>query len=175
MRVISGKYKRKPLKGFNIDGTRPTMDRIKESMFAMIQNEISEKKCLDLFAGSGALGIEALSMGAKMCYFVDHNKEAIKTINYNLKNIEEQTIVLNKDYQKALKYFKDNQITFDLIILDPPYQKQDILNIIKTIDKYSLLNKNGLLIVETNEELEDYYNCLKTKKISDKLIKIYRK
>ena len=69
MRVISGKYKGKNIMGFNIMGTRPTMDRVKESMFGMIQNNIKNSVCLDLFAGSGSLGIEALSNGAKMCYF----------------------------------------------------------------------------------------------------------
>ncbi len=175
MRIISGKYKRKQLKGFNIVGTRPTMDRVKESMFAMIQNQITNSICLDLFAGSGALGIEAISMGAKECYFVDNNKEAIKVINDNLKGIKEKTFVLNKDYKTALKYFKTKQITFDLIILDPPYQTQDILSIIKQIDKYNLLKEDGLIIVETTLELIDYYPCVKTKKIGDKLIKIYKK
>ena len=80
MRVISGKYKGKKLDGFNIEGTRPTMDRVKESMFALIQNEIKDAICLDLFAGSGSLGIEALSNGAKKCYFVDKNQIAIETI-----------------------------------------------------------------------------------------------
>ena len=175
MRIISGKYKRKQLKGFNIVGTRPTMDRVKESMFAMIQNQITNSICLDLFAGSGALGIEAISMGAKECYFVDNNKEAIKVINDNLKGIKEKTFVLNKDYKTTLKYFKTKQITFDLIILDPPYQTQDILSIIKQIDKYNLLKEDGLIIVETTLELIDYYPCVKTKKIGDKLIKIYKK
>ena len=70
MRVISGKYKGKNIMGFNVVGTRPTMDRVKESMFGMIQNNIKNSVCLDLFAGSGSLGIESLSNGAKMCYFV---------------------------------------------------------------------------------------------------------
>ena len=114
-------------------------------------------------------------MGAKECYFVDNNKEAIKVINDNLKGIKEKTFVLNKDYKTALKYFKTKQITFDLIILDPPYQTQDILSIIKQIDKYNLLKEDGLIIVETTLELIDYYPCVKTKKIGDKLIKIYKK
>ena len=73
MRVISGKYKGKNLIGFNIDGTRPTMDRVKESLFGMIQNHIKNSVVLDLFAGSGSLGIEAISNGAAKCYFIDNN------------------------------------------------------------------------------------------------------
>ena len=78
MRVISGKYRGKNLLGFNIDGTRPTMDRVKESLFATIQINIKDSIVLDLFAGSGSLGIEALSNGASKCYFNDINKECIK-------------------------------------------------------------------------------------------------
>ena len=85
VRIISGKYRGKKLQGFDIDGTRPTMDRVKESLFAMIQTELEDSKCLDLFAGSGALGLEALSMGAKSCDFIDHNQIAIKTIKKILK------------------------------------------------------------------------------------------
>ena len=79
MKVISGKYKGRKLDGFDIDGTRPTMDRVKESLFAIIQNYISESIVLDLFAGSGNLGIEALSEGAKYAYLVDKNIKCIKT------------------------------------------------------------------------------------------------
>ena len=103
MRVISGKYKGKKLQGFDIDGTRPTMDRVKESLFATIQNKIEDANCLDLFAGSGALGIEALSMNAKSCDFVDNNPIAIKTIRENLINIENNYQVINIDYKKHLK------------------------------------------------------------------------
>ena len=88
MRVISGKYKGKVLKGFGFDGTRPTMDRVKESLFAIIQNKINESICLDLFAGSGSLGIEALSNGAAFCYFSDNNKAIIDILEFNLKNID---------------------------------------------------------------------------------------
>ena len=91
MQVISGKYKRKKLDGFKLNNTRPTMSRVKQSMFAMIQNNI-KGRVLDLFAGSGALGIEALSMGADSCYFVDIDKNAIKVINKNLENIEEEKL-----------------------------------------------------------------------------------
>ena len=93
VRVISGKYKGRILEGFNINGTRPTMDRVKESMFAMIQNNLKDKVVLDLFAGSGSLGIEALSNGAKLCYFVDNNKIAINTIKKNTIGIDNKVII----------------------------------------------------------------------------------
>lgn len=172
MRVISGKYKRKKLQGFKLENTRPTMDRVKESMFAMIQNDIDGSICLDLFAGSGALGIEALSMGAKECYFVDLSKEAIKTIKKNLEGITESTEVLNCDYQQAIKHFKQSDTKFDLIFLDPPYQKENIEKIINSIVENKIINNSGLIIVETIDDLGET-NCVKTRKISDKIIKIY--
>ena len=94
MRVISGIYKGKNILGFDIDGTRPTMDRVKESMFAMVQDNIKDKVVLDLFSGSGSLGIEALSNGAKMCYFNDSNKIAYNTILKNTKDIKNKVIKL---------------------------------------------------------------------------------
>ena len=175
MQVISGKYKRKKLKGFDLKKTRPTMNRVKESMFAMIQDYVKESTCLDLFAGSGALGIEALSMGALKCYFVDNDKSAVKVIKDNVKGISEPTFIINKDYWEALKYFKENQISFDLIILDPPYLKEDISEIIKTICDYHLIKDKGIIVVETNQDIKNYLLCIKSKKISDKLIKIYQK
>ena len=103
MRIISGKYRGKKLKGFDIAGTKPTMDRVKESLFAMIQNKVLDSVCLDLFAGSGALGIEAISMGALECDFVDNSKEAIKMLKENTKDITESLNIINSDYKKHLK------------------------------------------------------------------------
>lgn len=106
MRIISGKYKGREIKGYNIDGTRPTMDRVKESLFASIQNYIKNSICLDLFAGSGSLGLEALSEGANACYFVDNNKIVIDTLKQNLTklNVEEKYYLIKKDYIEALKH-----------------------------------------------------------------------
>ena len=116
MKVISGTLKGRNIKGFNIDGTRPTMDRVKESLFASINSYIPESVVLDLFAGSGNLGIEAISNGANKCYFVDNNKICIKTINENVEcfNIKDKANILNMDYKLALKHFKNNKIKFDL-------------------------------------------------------------
>ena len=175
MRVISGKYKKINLDGFNIDGTRPTMDRVKESMFAMIQNDIKDSIVLDLFAGSGALGIEALSMGAKTCYLIDNNKIAINTINNNLKKIKDNNSkVLKMDYQKALNYFIDNNIKFDLIILDPPYKNNYLNNIIQIIYDYNLLNNDGIIVCEYEDYELNYYNfrLYKQKEFGSKIVSV---
>ncbi len=153
MRVISGLLGGRTIKGIDIIGTRPTMDRVKESLFATIQPNIGNSTCLDLFGGSASLGIEAISNGANMCYFVDNNKSAIKTINYNIDNlnIKDKCIVINKDYNDALDFFKKNNIKFDIIFLDPPYSMHVINNIIEYIDTNNLLNKNGIIICEVDD------------------------
>ena len=104
MKIISGKYKGRNLLGFDIDGTRPTMDRVKESLFATIQNYLANSTILDLFSGSGNLGIEALSEGASYAYLVDSNHKAIDTIKKNINTINIDNVdVLNMDYKQALR------------------------------------------------------------------------
>jgi len=172
MRVISGKYKGRKLEGFNIDGTRPTMDRVKESLFGIIQNKIQDSICLDLFAGSGNLGIEALSNGAKQCYFVDNNKEVIKILKRNLKDIP-NSILINDDYRSALKNLN---IKFDIIFLDPPYKFNLINKAIEDIINYDLLNDDGIIVCEyETEEIKCNLELIKEKKYGSKYIKIYKK
>ena len=156
MRVISGKYKGRFLDGHKIAGTRPTMDRVKESMFAMLQNDIPESCCLDLFSGSGNLGIEAISNGAKKVYFVDFNQICIQTIEKNLRTLQitEEAVVLKKDYLEALRYFKERNIEFQVIFLDPPYRLDIYKECINFILDNNLLNKKGLFILETNSQLQ---------------------
>ncbi len=176
MRVISGKYKGISLDGFNINGTRPTMDRVKESMFAMIQTNLKNSVCLDLFAGSGSLGIEALSNGAKYCYFVDNSTDIYKILQNNLSKLSDnnyQTIF--KNYKQALKEFKDNNIKFDIIILDPPYKLNLINDIIVYIYENDLLNQNGIILCEYENEIinNDNLNLLKERTYGTKTVSIY--
>ena len=174
MRVISGKYKGKNLLGFDILGTRPTMDRVKESLFGIIQNKVKNSTILDLFAGSGSLGIEAISNGSKTCYFIDNNMKLIDIIKKNTINMEEEIIIEKKDYIDALKYFYNNNIKFDIIFLDPPYKLNLINNCLKLIEKYDLLNKNGIIVCEYEQEIiNSNYKLLKEKKYGSKNIKIY--
>ncbi len=177
MRIISGKYKGKKIEGYGVLGTRPTMDRVKESLFATIQNHIHESICLDLFAGSGNLGLEALSNGASYCYFVDHNKEIIKFLRQNINNLGiKNSHVLNMDYMNALDYFREKKITFDLIFLDPPYKLNLINSCLEYIEKHHLLKENGLIICEyENEKIHDIYTTIKEKKYGDKFVKIIAK
>lgn len=175
MRIISGKYKKVNLEGFTINGTRPTMDRVKESMFAMIQNHIKDTIVLDLFAGSGALGIEALSMGAKKCYFVDNNAIAIDTIRKNGTKLSGANYqIIKQDFVKALEILKDENQKFDLILLDPPYQSGYLNESIRMIAEYNLLNSDGLIVCEY-EDIELEFNCFKIykeKKFGSKIVTI---
>lgn len=171
MRIISGKYKGRNIKGYDIDGTRPTMDRVKESLFGIIQNYIPNSVCLDLFAGSGSLGIEAISNGAKVCYFNDSNKEMIKILNENLKGID-NSIVFNKEYDKFLNEIDEK---FDVIFLDPPYKMNLISSSIDIIIKRNLLKEDGIIICEyETEEIECNLKLIKEKKYGSKKIRIYK-
>lgn len=166
MKVISGIYKGRNLEGFTIDGTRPTMDRVKESLFATIQNYLPSSLVLDLFAGSGNLGIEALSEGATKAFLVDKNKQATKIINNNLKNIGINAAeVLNLDYKQALSTLKENNLQFDIIFLDPPYNTDYIEKSLELITKYDLLKKDGVIVCESSDLNKIVYdNSLKIKK-----------
>jgi 16S rRNA (guanine(966)-N(2))-methyltransferase RsmD len=176
MRIISGKFKGINLEGFNIKGTRPTMDRIKESVFATIQNKIKDSIVLDLFAGSGSLGFEALSLGASKAYFIDNNKEVIKILNKNRQKLNITNLeIMQSDYTNACTYFYNHQIKFDIIFLDPPYDDNLINKALELIVTYKLLNDNGLIICEyTKENINEENLCLlKEKKYGEKKIKIY--
>ena len=173
MRIISGKYKGKKLNGFTIEGTRPTMDRVKESLFAMIQTNLNEAIVLDLFAGSGALGLEAISNGAKKCYLIDNNEEAIKTIKSNSTNIKEDLNIIHTDYKKFLKQIDQK---FDIIFLDPPYQSNQLNKALKIIEERDLLKEKGIVVCEY-EKIHPITNLklLKEKNYGPKTIKIYGK
>ena len=176
MRVISGKYKGKILEGFDINGTRPTMDRIKESMFGIIQNNLRDSICLDLFAGSGSLGLEALSNGASMCYFVENGSTIYKILEKNLCGIPDSYLI-KKDYMNALDDFKFQGIKFDIIFLDPPYKMNLINGILNYVYKNDLLSDNGIIVCEFENEIvcSDYFDLFKEKKYGDKKVNIYRK
>lgn len=180
MKIISGKYKGRNLLGHDLEGTRPTMDRVKESLFAMIQDYLEDSVVLDLFSGSGNLGIEALSNNAKESYLVDNNRKAVKIINKNIENIGIKNIkVINMDYKKALDFFNKNKIKFNIIFLDPPYDTDYIEQSIELIDNYSLLDMNGIIVCESNDINKmiypKEYKVVKSKKYGDKYIEIITK
>lgn len=178
MKIISGYLKGRNLLGYDIDGTRPTMDRVKESLFATIQNNIPDSIVLDLFSGSGNLGIEAISMGAKKSVLVDKNKKAIEVIknNVNSFDIDDRVEIINSDYKNALSLINKKM---DIIFLDPPYDTDYIEKSIELIDKLDILNKDGIIVCESNSLdkiiYPDNYIEVKNKKYGDKLVVILKK
>lgn len=181
MRVISGKHKRCELIGYNIDGVRPTMDKVRESIFAMIYPYVDGSLCIDLFSGTGAMGIEALSLNARYCYFIDSNKYAIEVTNKNINKVLEssKSKVICIDYLKSLQYFNKNGIKCDIIFIDPPYGKIKIKDVILNILKYDVLNDGGILVCEyEDEDLNDDYmglSLIKDRKYGRVIIKIFKK
>ena len=174
-------YKEKNYLAYNIIGTRPTMNRVKESMFASIQNYIDNSIVLDLFCGTGSLGIEALSMGASRCSFVDNNKDILRYLNKNINNLDinSKSMIISKDYRDSLLYFKNNNIKFNIILVDAPYKMEVMEEVIELVTKYDLLLDNGILVLEYSfDKLKDEYSNLeliRSKKYGDKYVNIYLK
>lgn len=163
MRVISGKARGTVLHSIQDINTRPTLDRVKESLFNIIQMEIEDKIILDLFAGSGQIAIEFLSRGAKEAYICDKSKEAVDMINQNLNKTKfiNQSHVYNLDYKELLNKLAKEGKKIDIIFIDPPYKDDLAISAIKEIIENKILKDTGKIIIETDEpdrdikELED--------------------
>lgn len=153
MRVISGKSRGKKLVSLEGDNTRPTLDRVKEALFNKIQFNIQDANVLDLFAGSGALGIETLSRGAKEVVFCDKVPEAIKVIKQNITNTNnlDNSIIINKDYNEVLEDMSKQNKKFDIIFLDPPYKTNLAIESLQKIIMSNLLTEDGIIIIETDD------------------------
>ena len=154
MRVISGIARGTKLKSLEGLSTRPTLDRVKESLFNIISNCIYDANVLDLFAGSGALAIEALSRGAKKATLCDNNKQAIKIIQENIEKtkLTNKANVINIDYKTFLQSINNEK--FDIIFLDPPYGKEMGIEAINIISQLELLSNEGILILEVDNTEE---------------------
>lgn len=154
LRVIAGSAKGRKLltpEGMN---TRPTTDRLREALFGMIQFDVPETEFLDLFAGSGAIGIEALSRGAARLDCVEQSPQAVSCIRTNLKTVqmEDRATVWKTSVEKALEVLSAGGRTFDIIFMDPPYDKGWEDKIVALIFKYRLLKPEGMLIVESSSK-----------------------
>ena len=147
MRVISGKARGVALKTPDGMHTRPTADRVKEALFSILQFELPGKRVLDLFGGTGQLGIEALSREAKFAVFVDEREDACRLISENLKRtkLENQAKVIRSDYMSYLKFTKEK---FDIILLDPPYAEIYLENSLKMITEIDILQSGGIIVAE---------------------------
>ena len=179
MRVITGKARGIQLKTPEGLQTRPTADRVKEACFSIIQFDIPGAKVLDLFGGTGQLGIEALSRGAQSAVFVDAGSKACALIRENLKRtkMEQQGSVICSDY---LDYLKRSREKFDIIFLDPPYAEVYLENSLNLITQIDILQTNGIIVAERplGKELPwefEGYTRSKDYKYGKVLLTIYRK
>jgi len=157
MRIISGIYK-----GINLDtprdvDIRPALGRMKNSLFNILMGEFEDKKVLDLFAGTGSLGFEALSRGAKNCLFVENNRPCFDSIQKNISKLKLENVarVLFTDAFDIISYAKKNDEKFDYIFIDPPYRyydekpfKEKLLKLIDDLAEKNIITKNGMVIVE---------------------------
>lgn len=163
MRIISGKNRGTKL--YTLDGinTRPTLDRVKEPLFSILNFYIEDSIVLDLFAGSGALGLEAISRGAYEVVLCDNSKEAIHIIEKNVEkmSVSSKVKILNLDYLKALENLKKQDYKFDIVFLDPPYQTDFSEKASEKIVEFNLLNKNGIIVIETDRKKEVIENIKK--------------
>lgn len=155
MRVVAGKYRGIVLNEIKSDNIRPTTDKVKEAIFSKIQFDIKDASFLDLFAGTGGMGIEALSRGAKEVYFADNNENSIKLIKSNFAKIKLLNYNLfHLNFIKTLEFLKSKNLKFDFIFLDPPYHENFGEKSIRRINEYDLLNEDGIIIYEHLREKE---------------------
>lgn len=155
MRIVSGSLKGKLVKAVPGSSTRPTTDKVKEAIFNIIGPYFNGGLGLDLFAGSGGLGIEALSRGADKVIFVDKDGKAIQTISENVGScqLEESSEIYRNDAERALKAILKRELTFDFIFLDPPYKKQQLVKLLEIISREHLLAKEGTIVCEHGSEI----------------------
>lgn len=150
MRVISGKYKSKKIATLKTNDTRPTTDKVRENIFNVLGP--LEGSVLDLFAGSGALGIEALSRGCSEAVFIDGAKDAVTLIYQNTEDIDAPVEIYRNDYKRALKALEKRGRTFDYIFVDPPYNKGLVKKVLENILHYNVLSEDGIIVVESHKD-----------------------
>ena len=156
IRIVGGKYRHRVLDQPSLEITRCSKDSVKEGFFSSLGNDVENKVFLDLFAGSGSVGIESYSRNAKKVYLNDKNKEPINVIKNNLKKLDINDIVVtNFDYLKALEYYKQNNIIFDIVFLDPPYKMEFDFNVISLLKSFNILSDNHIIIIERDSKIND--------------------
>ena len=159
MRVVAGIVKNKKLKTKEGRDTRPTLERVKEAIFSIISEKITDCTFLDLYSGTGSIAIEALSRGAKKAILIEQDREAVKIIieNINSCRFEKKSRAYKNDVIRAIEILSRKAETFDIIFLDPPYKENVSENTIKKLSDFKLLKENGMIISEHSnyEKLPD--------------------
>lgn len=181
MRIISGKYAKRNLFTLKSNRTRPTSDKVKESLFNSLGQFFDGGNVLDLYAGSGALGIEAVSRGYDHASLVDINHAACSIIKKNVALTKEENRfeIYNMRSSAALKLFAENGQSFDLVFLDPPYAKEKIAKDMQQMNKLGLLNDGAIIVAETDDHTElgsiEGFSLVKEHHLGKTIVRIYRK
>ncbi len=174
MRIISGKAKGRKLKSLEGLNTRPTTDRLKETLFNIIAMDILDCKFLDICAGSGGIGLEAFSRNAKNVTFIENNGDAINVIKENIRlcNGTENTIVIKKDCIEAIKDLSVGGKKYDIIFIDPPYNKKLYIELVGEIVEKNILEEDGYIIVERlSSDNSNWLSEIKINKFKEKVYK----
>jgi len=168
MRIITGCAKGAKLKAPSGLDTRPTADRVKESVFNILGDIVVDACVLDIFAGTGNLGLEALSRGAKTGVFVDNNKESIAVITENAHHTKlfERTEIYKNDVYRSLELFSQKGRTFDLIFCDPPYKRGFIQGVLEKLNSYPIIAPQGVVVIEhsRDEKIADEWENLQLRR-----------
>ncbi|MGI6538581.1 MAG: 16S rRNA (guanine(966)-N(2))-methyltransferase RsmD [Caldicoprobacterales bacterium] len=167
LRIISGEHKGRIIKTPAGENTRPTTDRVKESLFNILQFRLHDSNVLDLFSGSGNLGFESLSRGARNVVFVEKNVAALKVLKDNCYSLgyTEKTRIIPYDVERAIKLLSKEMMVFDIIFMDPPYTQCLVEPTMVAVQKAGLLKDDGILVVEHSK-------CCDTPALTNKLIRI---
>lgn len=178
IRVIGGKYKGKRLKRVSSEAVRPVPDKLKESLFSIIQKDIRGSIVLDGFAGTGSFGIEALSRGAQSAVFVDMLYPAAKVIKENLARCgaEERGLVVRREFNRAVIHLAKQGMQFDIIFLDPPYKLLEERNPLKVLYKRKVLKDGGKIILRHHFKTKfqaKYFHCNREVTIGDDTLSFY--
>lgn len=158
MRIIAGKARSLPLKTIEGDNTRPTTDRVKETLFNILTPWLPGCIFLDLFAGSGQIGLEAISRGAKAAVFVENNKKAVSCIQDNIKftKFTQESTVLHMDVLSAIRRM-EGKYSFDVVFMDPPYQKESEKEVLQELADMALITEDTLIVVEAAQDTDFSY------------------
>lgn len=179
MKVVSGKFRGLNLKAVPTNNTRPTSAKVKEAVFSMLSPYMVDGVALDLFAGTGSLGIEAVSRGYQQAYLVDKAYKAINTIKENVEKTREEDsfVVIKSSATEALKKFEDEKVKFDLVFLDPPYRMKITEQIISDMVDNGLLNDGAVIVDETDYDIDlelEQIELIKEKRYKDTKVAMYR-
>lgn len=175
-RLIGGQWKGRKLKFFEVEGLRPSLDRVRETLFNWLQTNVRGARCLDLFAGSGAIGLEALSRGAASVDFVELNKKAARQLESNLGLLGADNG--NLIHQDAKQFLQQENQPYDIVFLDPPFHKGLAQEIVSKLAQTNLLAEGALVYLEIEQNLEvdipDNWELLKDKKAGQLQYRLYQ-